>query len=221
MENIDKIIHSGTMQYYKTTTFNSKWKEVHGILYSNSTLEWWDKKKATKRVGSINLKNLIPYFCVGSQTTSIIAKPILDKKWDSNTLIAIAKNEKINKIHWFYFDSVNILEAWINGITLTLPSPEIDSTTALKDNTNIENGKGRRQSLSVNYYSPSNVDDSYLSKTLADYGFGNLFHRKSTYFVYHAINERHRQQRNSIAADTVNLNTEKPCNIRERGLTYS
>uniref|UniRef100_A0A914Z742 PH domain-containing protein n=1 Tax=Panagrolaimus superbus TaxID=310955 RepID=A0A914Z742_9BILA len=209
MENNDKtIIHSGTVQYYKTTSFSSKWKEVHGVLYSNSTFEWWNKKKPTKQMGSINLKNLIPYFCIGSQTTSIIGKPILDKKWNSNALIAIAKNEKINKIYWFYFDSESILEAWINGITLTLPNPEINPSHALKNNNNIENGRGRCNTFSVNYCAFSN-DDSYLSKTITDYGFGNLFHRKSTHFVYHAINERHRQQRNSIAADTINLKSRK------------
>ena len=218
MENVDKtIIHSGTMQYYKVTTFNSKWKEVHGTLYSNSVLEWCDKKKPTKQIGSINLKNLIPYFCVGSQTNSIIAKPILDKKWDSNTLIAIAKNEKINKVYWFYFDSVCILEAWINGIALTLPNPA-NLSNALKEN-NSDN-IGRDRSLSA-YYNPPSNDDSYLSKTIAEYGFGSLFHRKSTYFVYHAVSERHRQQRNSIAADTIILNQKKPFSGRERGLTYS
>jgi hypothetical protein len=44
MENEDKtVIHPGTMQYYKTTLLNSKWKEVHGTLYSNGLLEWCDK----------------------------------------------------------------------------------------------------------------------------------------------------------------------------------
>uniref|UniRef100_A0AC35GCQ2 PH domain-containing protein n=1 Tax=Panagrolaimus sp. PS1159 TaxID=55785 RepID=A0AC35GCQ2_9BILA len=220
MENENKtIIHFGTMQYYKTTLLNSKWKEVYGTLYSNGLLEWCDKKKPTKLMGSINLKTLIPYFCIGSQTNSIIAKPILDKKWNSNTLIAIAKNEKINKVYWFYFESVCVLEAWINGITLTLPNP-FNSSNALKESNNTNNEKGRKNSLST-YYDSSSNDDSYLSKTIADYGFGSLFHRKTTYYVYHAVSERHRHQRNSIAADTIILNQKKSFCGRERGLTYS
>ena len=77
-----------------------------------------------KPAGSILLKDVVPYICVGLMTDRMpVKRPDVPAGCSVHHLVAIGMDPRAEKVHWFLFDSDSDLEAWFAEIIKTLPKP--------------------------------------------------------------------------------------------------
>uniref|UniRef100_A0AC35F647 Uncharacterized protein n=1 Tax=Panagrolaimus sp. PS1159 TaxID=55785 RepID=A0AC35F647_9BILA len=78
--------------------------------------------------GSVNLKSVAPYICIGPQTRLIpFKKPKLVNGWNQNQLIGIVKDKTV---HYFYFKSIDNLKQWLSKVINKFPSDFKDTYTS-------------------------------------------------------------------------------------------
>lgn len=107
------------------------------VFRFNIFVVWWKSKiflntanikdilqEDIKPIGSILLKDVLPYMCVGLMTDRMpIRRPNLPANCSVHHLIGIGMDPRAEKVYWFLFDSDSDLEAWFNEIMKTLPMP--------------------------------------------------------------------------------------------------
>uniref|UniRef100_A0AC34FAG3 PH domain-containing protein n=1 Tax=Panagrolaimus sp. ES5 TaxID=591445 RepID=A0AC34FAG3_9BILA len=116
----DQFQNDGYLLHYKAGLFRDKWCQVYYKLHSDSNFEWFNNKKSKKAEGSVNLKNSAPNICIGPQTRLLpFKKPKLEKGWNQNQLIGIAKDKKV---YYFYFKTIDNLKQWLSKVINKFPS---------------------------------------------------------------------------------------------------
>jgi hypothetical protein len=117
-------LKEGTIKRYKTGLLSSKWKDCHAVLFSDSTLSWYNEKGDSRPVESILLKDVVPYICVGQMTDRMpTRRPQLPQGHSVHHLVGIGMDPRAEKVHWFLFASDSDLESWFGEIVKTLPKP--------------------------------------------------------------------------------------------------
>jgi hypothetical protein len=71
---------------------SKKWKTGHFVLFEDSTIQWFESEKDKKPEGSIKIKDVCQWLCVGPYTRSIKGRPDLPPKGDENLLIYLPKD---------------------------------------------------------------------------------------------------------------------------------
>ncbi|CAD6196423.1 unnamed protein product [Caenorhabditis auriculariae] len=117
-------LKEGDVLKYKTGFLGSKWKKFHLVLFSDSMLCWYDERGDRKPKGSILLKDVVPYICVGLMTDRMPTKrPQCPEGHSVHHLVGVGMDPRAETVHWFQFSSDSELESWIVEITKTLPKP--------------------------------------------------------------------------------------------------
>uniref|UniRef100_A0A914Q7G0 PH domain-containing protein n=1 Tax=Panagrolaimus davidi TaxID=227884 RepID=A0A914Q7G0_9BILA len=117
-------LKDGPLKRYKSGLLGSKWKDCYAVLYSDSTLSWFDERGDSRPVASVLLKDVVPYICVGILTDRMpIRRPQLPSGASVHHLVAIGMDPRAEKVHWLLFGSDNDLESWFQEIVKTLPKP--------------------------------------------------------------------------------------------------
>uniref|UniRef100_A0A914ZAT4 PH domain-containing protein n=1 Tax=Panagrolaimus superbus TaxID=310955 RepID=A0A914ZAT4_9BILA len=123
-----QLDNDGYLFYYKFGLFQNKWNQIFYKLHSHCIFDWFYDEKFKKPSGSVNLKNVAPYICIGPQTRLIpFKKPKLEKGWNQNQLIGIVKDRTV---HYFYFKSIDNLKQWLSKVINKFPSDAKDTYTS-------------------------------------------------------------------------------------------
>ncbi|KJH50954.1 PH domain protein [Dictyocaulus viviparus] len=117
-------VKDGDVMKYKSGFLGSKWKIYHVVLFSDSKLCWYDQKGDRKPKGSILLKDVVPYICVGLMTDRMpVKRPSVPDGYSVHHLVGIGMDPRADTVHWFLFSSDTDIEQWFAEITKTLPTP--------------------------------------------------------------------------------------------------
>uniref|UniRef100_W6NC48 Pleckstrin homology domain containing protein n=1 Tax=Haemonchus contortus TaxID=6289 RepID=W6NC48_HAECO len=117
-------LKEGDIMKYKTGFLGSKWKTYHAVLFSDSKFCWYDEKGDRKPKGSILLKDVVPYICVGLMTDRMpVKRPSVPDGYSVHHLVGIGMDPRAETVHWILFSSDADIESWFNEITKTLPKP--------------------------------------------------------------------------------------------------
>ncbi|KAJ1362208.1 hypothetical protein KIN20_021677 [Parelaphostrongylus tenuis] len=117
-------VKEGDILKYKSGFLSNKWKTYHAVLFSDSKLCWYDEKGDRKPKGSILLKDVVPYICVGLMTDRMpVKRPSVPDGYSVHHLVGIGMDPRAETVHWILFSSDADIEAWFAEITKTLPKP--------------------------------------------------------------------------------------------------
>ncbi|CAB3398068.1 unnamed protein product [Caenorhabditis bovis] len=117
-------LKEGDILKYKSGFLGSKWKKMHAVLFSDSRFCWFEEKGDRKPKGSILLKDVVPYICVGLMTDRMpVKRPQVPDGSSVHHLVGIGMDPKAETVHWILFSSDSDIESWFNEITKTLPKP--------------------------------------------------------------------------------------------------
>ncbi|CAJ0943001.1 unnamed protein product, partial [Mesorhabditis belari] len=117
-------LKEGEVMRFKKQLLGSKWKKNHLILFSDSRLCWYDEKGDRKPAGSVLLKDVVPYICVGLMTDRMpTRRPSLPDGHSVHHLVGIGLDPRAENVHWLLFASDADLEGWFTEIMKTLPKP--------------------------------------------------------------------------------------------------
>ncbi|MFH4978660.1 hypothetical protein AB6A40_005369 [Gnathostoma spinigerum] len=117
-------LKEGEILRYKHGFLSKKWKKCYAELYSDSSLIWYDEKGDTKQLGSIVLKNVVPYICIGFMCDRMpVQRPEIPHGYSVQHLVGIGTDPKATEVHWFLFASDADFESWFTEIKKTLPMP--------------------------------------------------------------------------------------------------
>ncbi|VDM56647.1 unnamed protein product [Angiostrongylus costaricensis] len=118
-------VKEGDILKYKSGFLSSKWKTYHAVLFSDSKLCWYDEKGDRKPKGSVLLKDVVPYICVGLITDRMpVKRPSVPDGYSVHHLVGIGMDPRAETVHWILFSSDSDIEAWFAEITKTLPKPD-------------------------------------------------------------------------------------------------
>ncbi|KAL3985163.1 PH domain family protein [Acanthocheilonema viteae] len=124
MGDFQRKLKEGEILRYKSSFLGKKWKECWAVLFSDSEFIWYDKKGDSKPAGSVFLKDVVPYTCVGPMCDRMpVRRPELPQRYSLYHLVGIGMDSQASKVHWFLFSSDSDLEAWFTEIMKTLPKP--------------------------------------------------------------------------------------------------
>ncbi|CAG9534203.1 unnamed protein product [Cercopithifilaria johnstoni] len=124
MGDFHRKLKEGEVLRYKSGFLSKKWKECWAVLFSDSEFVWYDKKGDSKPVGSVFLKDVVPYTCVGPMCERMpVRRPELPQRYSLHHLVGIGMDSQANKVYWFLFSSDSDLESWFTEIMKTLPKP--------------------------------------------------------------------------------------------------
>nr|CRZ22045.1 Bm3912 [Brugia malayi] len=124
MGDFQRKLKEGEILRYKSGFLGKKWKECWAVLYSDSELVWYDKKGDSKPSGSVFLKDVVPYTCVGPMCDRMpVRRPELPQRYSLYHLVGIGMDAQASKVHWLLFSSDSDLESWFTEIMKTLPKP--------------------------------------------------------------------------------------------------
>uniref|UniRef100_A0A1I7YQD7 PH domain-containing protein n=1 Tax=Steinernema glaseri TaxID=37863 RepID=A0A1I7YQD7_9BILA len=74
--------------------------------------------------GSVMLKNVLPYTCVGQMCNRMpVSRPIIPDGYSIDHLVAISMDSRADKVYWFLFSSDAELKSWFSEISKTIPQP--------------------------------------------------------------------------------------------------
>ncbi|EYC13806.1 hypothetical protein Y032_0042g540 [Ancylostoma ceylanicum] len=117
-------LKEGDIMKFKSGFLSNKWKTYHAVLFSDSRFCWYDEKGDRKPKGSILLKDVVPYICVGLMTDRMpVKRPTLPDGYSVHHLVGIGMDPRAETVHWVLFSSDSDIESWFNEITKTLPKP--------------------------------------------------------------------------------------------------
>ncbi|CAK5091922.1 unnamed protein product [Meloidogyne enterolobii] len=134
-------IKEGYLQRYRGGLIPNRWKSNFVVLYSDSTLVFFNNTGDGKPHETVTLKNVVQYTAVGSMCDRLPVRrpsfPLGVRDKAVNRLICIGMDSQASKAHWILFPSERILEliffnyfwnlsSWIFAIisTLTQPPPQ-------------------------------------------------------------------------------------------------
>ncbi|CAL2042989.1 unnamed protein product [Caenorhabditis brenneri] len=118
-------LKDGDILKYTSGFFSSKWKKVYAVLFSDSRLVWFEEKGDRKPKGSVLLKDVMPYICVGLMTDRMpVKRPNVPSEHSVHHLVGIGMNPKADPCHWLLFSSDSDIESWFTEIMKTLPKPD-------------------------------------------------------------------------------------------------
>ncbi|VDD90240.1 unnamed protein product [Enterobius vermicularis] len=121
-----RALKEGALLRYKGGLFGKKWKECYVVLYSDSTLCWYDRKGDSSPAGSVLLKDVVPYVCIGLLCDRMpVQRPKLPQGFSVHHLVGIGLDPRASKVYWFLFSSDSHLESWFTEIAKTLPKPNL------------------------------------------------------------------------------------------------
>ncbi|OZC05175.1 PH domain protein [Onchocerca flexuosa] len=124
MSDFQRKLKEGEVLRYKSGFLGKKWKECWAVLFSDSEFIWFDKKGDSKPAGSVFLKDVVPYTCVGPMCDRMpVRRPELPQRYSLYHLVGIGMDSQASKVHWFLFSSDSDLESWFTEIMKTLPKP--------------------------------------------------------------------------------------------------
>ncbi|VDM91717.1 unnamed protein product [Litomosoides sigmodontis] len=124
MNDFHRKLKEGDVLCYKSGFLSKKWKECWAVLFSDSEFMWYNKKGDSKPIGSIFLKDVVPYTCVGPMCDRMpVRRPNLPPRYSLYHLVGIGMDSQASKVHWFLFSSDSDLESWFTEIMKTLPKP--------------------------------------------------------------------------------------------------
>ncbi|VDN06610.1 unnamed protein product [Thelazia callipaeda] len=124
MNDNQRKLKEGHILHYKSGFLSKKWKDSWVVLFSDSEFVWYDKKNDSKPVGSVFLKDVVPYTCVGPVCDRMpVRRPDLPSRYSLHHLVGIGMDSRASKVHWFLFASDSDLESWFTEIMKTLPMP--------------------------------------------------------------------------------------------------
>jgi hypothetical protein len=82
-------------------------------LFDDSTLQWYQKKTDQKAEGSIRIRDIAQYVCVGPYTRSLPDRPQLSRPTDEANLLALPRSSPGHhnqEIIWLLFNDVTHLK---------------------------------------------------------------------------------------------------------------
>ncbi|CAJ0942399.1 unnamed protein product, partial [Mesorhabditis belari] len=114
----------GSIQIYEKSCCGGDWNERHFVLYNDSRLTWFKDKDSHSPIGTILLRNVVQYICVGLMTDKMPGKkPDLPKDASRHLLVGIGIDQNASKVYWLLFKTASDIESWFVEIGKTLPPP--------------------------------------------------------------------------------------------------
>uniref|UniRef100_A0A915MLX7 PH domain-containing protein n=1 Tax=Meloidogyne javanica TaxID=6303 RepID=A0A915MLX7_MELJA len=118
------------LQRYKAgLLIANRWKSNFVVLYSDSTLVFFNNTGDGKPHETVLLKNVVQYTAVGSMCDRLPVRrpsfPLGVKDHAVKRLVCIGMDPQVSKAHWILFPSERILEEWMNAIISTLQKPQL------------------------------------------------------------------------------------------------
>uniref|UniRef100_A0A2K6W8Q6 PH domain-containing protein n=1 Tax=Onchocerca volvulus TaxID=6282 RepID=A0A2K6W8Q6_ONCVO len=152
MSDFQRKLKEGEILRYKSGFLGKKWKECWAVLFSDSEFIWFDKKGDSKPAGSVFLKDVVPYTCVGPMcdrmpVNDVICTEIPDADVDKDLREVVTRN----MIHGPY-GSLNLnLPCMIDGKCSKRYPRALVSNTQLQEMMDILYTEVRRPELPPRY----------------------------------------------------------------------
>ncbi|GFS28856.1 PH domain-containing protein [Trichonephila inaurata madagascariensis] len=91
---------SGPMLWYKRRFFGSNWRDVHSVLYNDSSLIWYKDKSRQESDGGLVLKDAPELIAFGPYTSQVPDRPDLPDHYEPKELMAFGVRGK-DTVYWF------------------------------------------------------------------------------------------------------------------------
>ncbi|KAK0413668.1 hypothetical protein QR680_006936 [Steinernema hermaphroditum] len=123
-------VKDGIIKRYQN--IGRSWKKTYGVLYSDTTFEWYDKKGGSK-AGSVLLKHISPLIRVGQECDQLaVPRPNIPNEYSIHHLVAVGSNPSAERFFWFLCSSDEDFNSWHSQIVTTVLScllPQITTQT--------------------------------------------------------------------------------------------
>ncbi|MFH4979599.1 hypothetical protein AB6A40_006308 [Gnathostoma spinigerum] len=120
----NRKLKEGKLLTYKRHILTKRWSECYAVLFSDSSFCWYNEKGDSRPSGSVLLKDVVPYICIGLMCDRMpVQRPKLPNGHSIHHLVGIGMDPRAEKVFWFLFASDSDFESWFNEITKTLPKP--------------------------------------------------------------------------------------------------
>uniref|UniRef100_A0A1I7XIS0 PH domain-containing protein n=1 Tax=Heterorhabditis bacteriophora TaxID=37862 RepID=A0A1I7XIS0_HETBA len=104
-------LKEGEILKYKSGFLSNKWKKHHAVLFSDSRFCWFAEKNDRKPKGSVLLKDVVPYICVGLMTDRMpVKRPSVPEGSSVHHLVGIGMDPRADTVHWILFASDSDIE---------------------------------------------------------------------------------------------------------------
>ncbi|GIY79554.1 PH domain-containing protein [Caerostris darwini] len=115
-------IKSGPMLWYKRRFFGSNWRDVHSVLYNDSSLLWYKDKSRQESEGGVVVKDAPELVAFGTFTSQVPNRPDLPEHYEPKELLAFGVRGK-DVVYWFLCPNEEEVASWMSAIASTLPVP--------------------------------------------------------------------------------------------------
>ncbi|GBN10982.1 hypothetical protein AVEN_154206-1 [Araneus ventricosus] len=115
-------IKSGPMLWYKRRIFGSNWRDVHSVLYNDSSFIWYEDKSRQESKGGVVLKDAPELIAFGTFTSQVPDRPDLPDHYEPKELLAFGVRGT-KTVYWFLCPNEEEVTSWMGAIASTLPPP--------------------------------------------------------------------------------------------------
>ncbi|CAG2248891.1 unnamed protein product [Mytilus edulis] len=128
-EPTSRVVKTGYLTIYERGFFVNGWKDRYFKLYADSSLLWYHGNNDGHHKGGIRLKMVANFIAVGPMCLHTVGFPKLPKGRHVIHLMGVPdifkKNTKRRniKMNWILFPTDGDMQAWLQAIKPTLPSP--------------------------------------------------------------------------------------------------
>ncbi|XP_054724761.1 uncharacterized protein LOC129235101 [Uloborus diversus] len=112
-------LKSGPMLWHKRRLFGSNWRDVHSVLYNDSSLLWYKDKSRQEQEGGVVLKNAPELIAFGPYTSQVPDRPSLPEHYEPKELLAFGVRGK-DLVYWFLCPNEEEVQSWMTAITSTV-----------------------------------------------------------------------------------------------------
>nr|CAD2170250.1 unnamed protein product [Meloidogyne enterolobii] len=138
-------VKEGYLQRYKAGLIPNRWKSTFVVLYSDSTLVFFNNTGDGKPHETVLLKNVVQYTAVGSMCDRLPVRrpsfPLGVKDHAVKRLVCIGMDSQASKAHWILFPSERILEP-IGWCVNPIPTATSTAGTRSVSGTGLAAGTG-------------------------------------------------------------------------------
>ncbi|KFM75596.1 hypothetical protein X975_05478, partial [Stegodyphus mimosarum] len=115
-------LKSGPMLWYKRRFFGRNWRDVHSVLYNDSSLLWYRDKSRQEQEGGIVLKDAPELIAFGPYTSAVPDRPSLPDNYEIKELLAFGVRGK-DIVYWFLCPNEEEVASWMAAIASSIPRP--------------------------------------------------------------------------------------------------
>ncbi|KAG8196373.1 hypothetical protein JTE90_009590 [Oedothorax gibbosus] len=115
-------LKSGPMLWHKRRFFGSNWRDVHSVLYNDSSLLWYRDKSRQEQDGGLVLKDAPELIAFGPYTAQVPNRPELPDNYEQKEMLAFGVRGK-DVVYWFLCPNEEEVGSWMAAIASSMPAP--------------------------------------------------------------------------------------------------